>query len=450
MPRAEERLPEPDVSGVIRWWNGNRARFDPGVRYLGGQPTSLQRLAGALAGGPMRRRAPIAFELAVRTRGRLQIETRAFLGEQRRRLASVRRHVRWDIRWSMLQLNNQSRFAPLVQVLPDRDAVDTLYVVVRGTFTLAPVPELGAAQPPPHAADVYWGEPGASSLKYAADIHVGKVGTDVALVGSAHAPRGRAVTEMLAAVSVAGRRKVVRVVGDRTWRGRHRWRDVAGAVREHAAGLRARVRRARSSRARRRGRTDGRWVAAEERNPVGVGFCAVRRLRWGAGVRLPNLEDPQRPWRTLGDRPPPAGFGFVAPSWQPRRGYAGTYDEAWAAKRAPFLPRDFDPRFGNAASAGLTFDDGLRGGEPIALDGVSREGAAAIGGARDPAARRGRHRRWPREAPPVRLETLLLEPDEQRMSLTWRAALRCDKRALKIERIHIREEAAPSCRARSS
>jgi len=87
-PSAEERLPQPEVSGVIRWWNGNRARFDPGVRYLGGQPTSLQRLAGALAGGPMRRRAPIAFELAVRTRGRVQVQSRAFLGEQRRRLAT--------------------------------------------------------------------------------------------------------------------------------------------------------------------------------------------------------------------------------------------------------------------------------------------------------------------------------------------------------------------------
>src|SRR5256885_5641452 len=125
----------------------------------------------------------------------------------------------------MLQLSNQSRFAPVVEVLPDRDAVDTLYIVVRGTFTLAPAPELDAQQPPPHSSDVYWGEPGASSLKYAADIHVGKIGTDVALVGSAHAPRGRAVTEMLCAVSVAGRRKVVRVVGDRTWRG-----AVAGAT----------------------------------------------------------------------------------------------------------------------------------------------------------------------------------------------------------------------------
>ena len=349
----------------------------------------------------------------------------------------------------MLQLNNQSRFAPAIQVLPDRDAVDTLYVVVRGSFTLAPVPELGDHQPPPYAADVYWGEPGGSSLKYAAEVHVGKIGTDIALVGSAHAPRARAVTEMLAAVSVGGRRKVVRVVGDRTWRG-----SVGGATRpapfasmplvyERAFGGRdqegAGFRDARALGA----------VAVEERNPVGVGFRAVRRLRWGAGVRLPNLEDPLCPWRALGDRPPPAGFGFVAPSWQPRRAYAGTYDAEWAASRAPFLPSDFDLRFANAASAGLTFEEGLRGGEPIALDGVSREGPVR---SVVPAL-------WPRvevvvggkrEAPPAQLETLLLEPDEQRMSLSWRAALRCDKRALKIERIHIREEVAPSCRARSS
>jgi hypothetical protein len=349
----------------------------------------------------------------------------------------------------MLQLSNGSRFAPLIQVLPDHDAVDTLYVVVRGTFSLAPVPELGAQQPPPHAADVYWGEPGASSLKYAADVHVGKIGTDVALIGSAYAPRGRAVTEMLAAVSVAGRRKVVRVIGDRTWRG-----SVGGAtppapfatmplVYERAFGGRDQHGAGAGG-----GRADG-AVSAEERNPVGVGFCAVRRLRWGAGVRLPNLEDPHRPWRALGDRPQPAGFGFVAAGWQPRRGYAGTYDGAWAANRAPFLPRDFDPRFGNAASAGLVFEDGLRGGEPIVLDGVSRAGPMR---SQVPSIRprveivvAGR-----REAPPVKLETVLLEPDDQRLSLTWRAALRCDKRALKIERIHIREEADSSCPARSS
>ena len=344
----------------------------------------------------------------------------------------------------MLQLNNQTRFAPLVQVLPDRDAVDTLYVVVRGTFTLAPVPALGADQPPPHAADSYWGEPVESSLKYAADIHVGKIGTDVALVGSAHAPRGRAVPEMLCALGVARRRKVVRVVGDRTWRG-----AVGGATPPAPfASMPLLYERAFGGRDQQGAPASG-GFAAEERNPVGVGFRAVRRLRSGAGVRLPNLEDPHCPWRTLGDRPPPAGFGFIAPSWQPRRRYAGTYDEAWAATRAPFLPRDFDPRFANAASAGLTFEEGLRGGEAIALDGVSREAALrSVVPALRP--RVEVIAAGTREAPPVQLETLLLEPDERRMSLTWRAALRCDKRALKIERIHIREEAAASCRARSS
>ncbi len=351
----------------------------------------------------------------------------------------------------MLQLSNQSGFAPLIQVLPDRDAVDTLFVVVRGTFTLTPAPEPCATQPPPHAADVYWGRPGASSLKYAADIHLGKLGTDVALVGSAHAPRGRAVTEMLAAVSVAGRRKVVRVVGDRTWRG------VVGGATAPApfVSMPLVYERAFGGRDQDSGGADGGGgppdgaVAAEERNPVGVGFRAVGRLRRGAGVRLPNLEDPHRPWRALGDRPPPAGFGFVAPSWQPRRAHAGTYDEAWAMSRAPFLPRDFDPRFANAASAGLTFEEGLRGGESIVLDGVSRQGAlrsvvplmrpyveVVVAGSR--------------EAPAVKLETVVIEPDEQRMSLTWRAALGCDKRALKIERVQIREEVASSCRAPSS
>jgi hypothetical protein len=241
----------------------------------------------------------------------------------------------------------------------------------------------------------------------------------------------------------------VRVVGDRTWRG-----AVGGAtppapfVSMPLCYERAFGGRDQDSAGARSARVEG-AVGVEERNPVGVGFRAARRLRWGAGVRLPNLEDPVCPWRALGDRPPPAGFGFLAPSWQPRRGYAGTYDEAWAATRAPFLPRDFDPRFANAASAGLTFEEGLRGGEPIALDGVSRTGTVR---SVVPAL-------WPRvevvvagkrEAPPVQLETVLIEPDEQRMSLTWRAALRCDKRALKIERIHIREEAGASCRARSS
>jgi len=82
-------LPLADVAGVIRWWNRQRPRFRGGQRYLGGRPTTVGALVDALWHGPMRRRQALALELAVRTGGRVQLETGAFLAEQRRRLSAV-------------------------------------------------------------------------------------------------------------------------------------------------------------------------------------------------------------------------------------------------------------------------------------------------------------------------------------------------------------------------
>ena len=39
------------------------------------------------------------------------------------------------------------------------------------------------------------------------------------------------------------------------------------------------------------------------------------------------------------------------------------------------------------------------------------------------------------EEPQVNLETLSIEPDENRACFTWRAAVPCDRKALKVERI---------------
>jgi hypothetical protein len=338
----------------------------------------------------------------------------------------------------VLQLINQSVFAPTVNVLPDREGIDTLFVVVRGTFSLTAPSTPAAVQPLPIAADIYWGAPGASSLKYASDTHIGKRGTDVALVGQAHVSRGRAVSEMLAAVTVARRRKVIRILGDRTWRGAGGsisppkpfvsmplvYERAFGGRDHHSVG----------------DAPDGGGLA-EERNPVGQGFRGRRSSREVVGTPLPNLEDPLRPLKTFGDQPAPASFGFVAPAWQPRRSYAGTYDDAWKKGRAPFLPPDFDLRFDNAAGADLTFDTFLRGGEPLLLEGVSPSGplllsipttrprvTVSVAGSR--------------EMPPALLETVLIEPDDGQLSLTWRAALRCDKRALKIQSVRIETETA--------
>ena len=40
-----------------------------------------------------------------------------------------------------------------------------------------------------------------------------------------------------------------------------------------------------------------------------------------------------------------------------------------------------------------------------------------------------------KEEPPANLETLSIEPDDNRACFTWRVALPCDRKALKVEKI---------------
>ena len=110
----------------------------------------------------------------------------------------------------MLQVENRTPFAPAIAVFPNKDGIDTLYVVVKATFNLHPRLAIADTPIPPVLADEYWGDPQSSSLKYASELHVGKQTTDVVLVGKAWSATGRPVAETVAAVSVAGRQKVVR------------------------------------------------------------------------------------------------------------------------------------------------------------------------------------------------------------------------------------------------
>src|SRR5690606_38106709 len=86
-----------------------------------------------------------------------------------------------------------------------------------------------------------------------------------------------------------------------------------------------------------------------------------------------NLEHAHALLRDPSDRPPPAGFGFVGPHWEPRARHAGTYDEAWQQARMPLLPTDFDRRFFNAVPADQTAPGFVRGDEPVVIANASPE-----------------------------------------------------------------------------
>ena len=152
------------------------------------------------------------------------------------------------------------------------------------------------------------------------------------------------------------------------------------------------------------------------------------------GVRLPNLEDPANPITAWNQRPPPAGFAPICAHWEPRRSFAGTYDEEWQKHRAPYLPKRFDPRFLQLAPPGLIAPGYLKGGEPVELRGVTRAGIARFRLPEGDAKITYRLDGSPEERP-VHLDTVLIEPEQSRFSLTWRSVFPCDKKALRVSEI---------------
>lgn len=331
----------------------------------------------------------------------------------------------------MLQLRNQTPFKASIALFPDAHGVDTLYVAVRATFALrGGALRVAEPQEPLKLADEYWGEPGQSSLKHASDLHLGKATTDVVLIGEAWAPGGRPVPSLDVSLEVGPVAKVVRVFGDREWRGPLDLRisppipfervplvyeRAFGGVQKHDP--------------------EKGPLEIDQRNPVGVGFGLRSAPADKAVRRLPNLEDPAHLISGARDRPPPAGFGFIAPSWEPRRRHAGTYDDAWQETRAPYLPKDFDARFFNAASPGLVCPGHLRGGEPVKVRNASPDPWEV----RLPMCELDVKATIDRdvERPSMRLQTVVIEPGAGRLGLVWLGAVGCDKRTLKVKLVTI-------------
>jgi hypothetical protein len=266
-------------------------------------------------------------------------------------------------------------------------------------------------------------------MLHAPDLGMAKPSCDVVLVGSAHAPDGRPASRVDVAVIAGPVRVDAMVQGDRVWEDSAvGYRASAPApftemplVWERAFGGFDET-------------TDG--VTTLPENPVGTGFRAKNGTLPIAGMPLPNVEDPRSLVGSHTDCPAPAGFTPIGPHWEPRRRYAGTYDEAWQTDRAPYLPDDFDPRFLQVAPPPLVAPSYFVGGEPIELYGVSPAGPIrsrvpsvelttqfVLDGTANPTA--------------ANIDTIVLEPSARRFSVVWRSEFVCDKRALRVKEARV-------------
>lgn len=325
----------------------------------------------------------------------------------------------------MFELRNQSPFA--AQLLPSLtvDGAETALVVVKGTYEIPVGTTLRIAdqQVPLTLADEYYGDPEDSSIRYASDIVPEKKGTDVVLIGSAHALQGNAIS-LKVTLEAGPLRSAMAIVGDRHWQksmllGLHASDPMPFVsmplVYERAFGGHDQT------------HPEPKKWAVESRNPVGRGLIANPARPDFTNVLLPNLEDPSDLVVNARVRPKPVGFGYIAPRWVPRVHYAGTYDERWRETRFPLLPVDFDPRFFNNAHPDLISPSYFVGGESVRLTNASRDGILEFhvpevdvvatfyidGSVTEK---------------PCNLDTIVIEPDQRRFTLTWRASANCHRK----------------------
>lgn len=327
-----------------------------------------------------------------------------------------------------MELVNKTPFAAERALLHDKEGRDLLVVIMKCTYSLKNESELRPAeeQVPVQMADRYHGKPGESSVRYESDLVPHKTGTDVVMLGHACAGKSQA-TQVDVSLRVGTLSKTVRVFGDRCWK-----KSLVGTRPSALAPfdrLPLLYERAFGGRD-----PTGPEPEQDARNPVGHGFLARNSRQELDGLALPNLEDPANLIAHPTDRPEPVGFGFIGRHWQPRRALAGTYDDAWKEKRAPLLPADFSENYYSGAPHYLVAKPYLRGDEPVEIVNASRPSPLRF----SLPGMRPRVRMLMGEDPfsvEMSLDTLLIEPDLERVVMVWRGAQDVHNRLDRVEGI---------------
>lgn len=308
--------------------------------------------------------------------------------------------------------------------MEDHRGAPVVVIVAKMAYRVSARGVVSVSQAPVRLASVPAGPRG--SVRHPSDYVFEKPGTDVLLVGTAHPPVDRPVTEMDVSLRVGLLDKALRVYGPRVF-----YQGVLGVAPGPPGKLEPTPLIWENAYGGRDESVPERWVI-EPRNPIGVGF-AVDRNRL-IGTPAPSIEEARSP---LSSRTPtPGGFGPIGPDWEPRQRYAGTCDERWRRERAPVLPADFDTRHNCVAPPGLWSATPLLGNEPVEVVGATPEGvwrfrlppyepsfASVIQGVR-------------REHE-THLDTFLIDADERTVELSWRVCIPLPKKAERVERLSV-------------
>ncbi len=331
----------------------------------------------------------------------------------------------------MWAINNRTPYKAGKTWSRDPNGVHLWIVSVKATYNITPDGQvyLAEEQLEPLIAPEYNGEPGMSSLRYDADLVAPKPTTDILLNGSAYAPGGQPSTDFAVCMRVGPISKALRVRGDRTWSDG----PLGGGPSSAQPVTRVPITYERAYGGYEHSAPDLRQHRLDPRNPVGCGLFAPATRR--DGQALPNFEYPSGNLEMDG----PAGFGPIDGHWSPRRELAGTYNDAWRAKRLPLLPADWDPLCLMCAPADQRPANPLWGGEPIELTNLSVGGKLRFTLPRVQLTFTTRiHKRLLEHR--GRLSSVIFEPDHPRVLMVWTTCLPCRNDGDYLEETIVREK----------
>ena len=243
-------------------------------------------------------------------------------------------------------------------------------LVLKATFDISSDGKLffSKKQSPILLEGKHTGDPENSSYVYEPECAFTKLNTDVVVLGDAISNRGP-VNHLLVDVQVGHLNKKLAVIGNRFWQ-----KAAAGYSMSQIEPFETMPMTYENA--------FGGWDKRHEndqkhgfepRNTVGKGFY-LTNAKPEELMPLPNIEYADNLIQTISDRPSPAGLGFVLPHWEPRKQYAGTYDQAWEQERSPLLPLDFNRYYFNAASEGMVAQGYLAGNEPVSITNMTEHG----------------------------------------------------------------------------
>jgi len=93
VPPPEALWPIPDAEAVRKHWLALRSEWQEEVRHIQGRRSNGETLLTTIETGPMLRRPDLILELRVKTRGRYDVEPRAFTQRQRQMMSASRAAV---------------------------------------------------------------------------------------------------------------------------------------------------------------------------------------------------------------------------------------------------------------------------------------------------------------------------------------------------------------------